>query len=226
MDKPPSQQKLFGPSVREVMRTGRMGQGGPRLCRRTVKDRRAEGLEGFGLVEGKEAQAKCRAMTKGVFGVEDVVFFYAGGFVVVGSGKTSVVLKLAEGDGSTKGAGETELLRVIHVDINGPMEVASLGESNNMIVFIHDRRPRIKMKKSQALPALWDFIIQAEHQARHKVCIVRAYNTDEILSAVCGEQHLHDRGDGTRDAVVRDMERRFWAVATLIAAYLWNCGPK
>lgn len=168
--------------------------------------------------------------------------------------KTCAMGKMTKQMFKTSETKTTSLLELIHTDLMGPMETASFGRAKYVLTFIDDfsRKTFIYFlrTKDETYETFQSFKSMVEKQTSHKIKIVRSDNGGEYIckgfERYCRKNGiLHEKTtpytpeqNGVAERMNRtlvekakcllfdcDMDKKFWAEAINMAAYLVNCTP-
>ena len=145
----------------------------------------------------------------------------------------------------------TRILELLHSDVQGPMETASIGKSRYAVVIVDDYSRMhwvvTVRQKSEATQAVIDLINQLERQMEVKVKVLRTDNGGEYVNAAmkaelskrgivhqktapyCPQQNgVAERANRTLVSKAKcllfdaDLPKCYWAEAMHMAAYLVN----
>jgi hypothetical protein len=148
----------------------------------------------------------------------------------------------------------TKLLEIVHTDVFGPTQVASMGKSRYFVTFIDDFSRYVYVytlqAKSQVFGVLKEYVAMVENQTGNKVKCLRSDNGGEYTSKAV-ESFLKAKGivhettipntseqNGVAERMNRtlmenarsmlchaQLPRKFWAEAVSTAAFLRNRSP-
>lgn len=154
----------------------------------------------------------------------------------------------------TEGSRATELLEVIHSDLCGPIQTASLGGAKYFVTFIDDFSRKVFVYpikyKSETLEKFKEFKNRVENELNKKIKKIRTDNGKEYMNKnyemflkQCGILHQHSnpytpQQNGLSERMNRtlierskcmilnaELQNNYWAEAVVTAAHIINRSP-